>query len=73
MGDLLSYPDNLLSTLVKPPLPPYPHPHPHPPLQCCTNVHAISPEFQHCIGGGGGGGEKATHFEMNSCFLKTPV
>ena len=23
------------------------------PLQCWTRVHAISPEFQHCIGGGG--------------------
>ena len=26
------------------------------PLQCWTRVHAISPEFQHCIVGGGGGG-----------------
>ena len=24
-----------------------------PPLQCWTRVHAISPEFQHCIGGRG--------------------
>ena len=49
--------------------------HPHffslsfcpPPLQCWTRVHAISPEFQHCILGGG----EATHFETNnSAFLK---
>ena len=37
------------STLVEPlPLPP-------PLLQCWTGVHAISPEFQHCIGGLEGG------------------
>ena len=30
---------------------------PPPPLQCWTSVHAISPEFQHCMGGRGGGGE----------------
>ena len=36
------------STLVQPlPLPPSPL------LQCWTRVHAISPEFQHCIGGWG--------------------
>ena len=45
---------------------------PPPPLQCWTRVHAISPEFQHCIGGrGGGGGVEATHFKTdNSAFLK---
>ena len=30
-------------------------PSPFPLLQCWTRVHAISPEFQHCIGGLGGG------------------
>ena len=45
---------------------------PPPPLQCWTSVHAISPEFQHCMGEGGGGGEgKATQFETeNSAFVK---
>ena len=39
------------------------------PLQCWARVHAISPEFQHCIGGGGGG--EATHFEAdNRAFSK---
>ena len=33
------------------------------PIQCWTRVHAISPEFQHCIEGGGGGGQRGTHFE----------
>ena len=42
---------------------------PSPLLQCWTRVHAISPEFQHCIGGEEGG--EATHFETdNSAFLK---
>ena len=27
-------------------------------LQCWTHVHAISPEFQHCIGGVGGGRQR---------------
>ena len=41
---------------------------PPPTLQCWTRVHAISPEFQHCIGGWRG---KATHFKTdNSAFLK---
>ena len=32
----------------------FPPPPPPPPLlQCRTRVHAISPEFQHCIGAGG--------------------
>ena len=46
-------------------------PSPIPP-QCWTRVHAISPEFQHCIGGGGGGGGgEATHFKTeHSAFLK---
>ena len=47
-------------------------PSPPPPLllQCWTRVHAISPEFQHYIGGWGGGGE-ATHFKTeHSAFLK---
>ena len=47
---------------------------PPPPLQCWTSVHAISPEFQHGMGGRGGGeGEegKATQFETeNSAFVK---
>ena len=30
---------------------PDPPPSP-PPTQCCTRVHVISPEFQHCIGVG---------------------
>ena len=34
-------------TCSAPPLTPHP-------LQCWTRVHAISPEFQHCIGGRGG-------------------
>ena len=38
------------STVVQPPIPP-----PPPPVQCWTRLHAISPEFQHCIGVGGGG------------------
>ena len=43
---------------------------PPPPLQCWTSVHAISPEFQHCMGGRGGEG-KATQFETeNSAFVK---
>ena len=52
------------STLVQPlPLPPL--------LQCWTRVHAIFPEFQHCIGGWG---EGATHFKTdNSAFFKTSV
>ena len=46
-----------------------PHPTAPPtPVQCRTRVHAISPEFQHCMGGGRG---EATHFEMdNGAFLK---
>ena len=32
---------------------PSPSPSPPPLLQCQTRVHAISPEFQHCIGAGG--------------------
>ena len=46
---------------------------PHPPsLQCWARVHAISPEFQHCMGAGLGG--KETHFETeNSAFLKLSV
>ena len=48
------------------PLTPAPtHP---PPLQCWTRVHAISPEFQHCMGGGGGA-MKATHFEKENSFF----
>ena len=48
------------STLVQP--------LPLPLLQCWTRVHAISPEFQHCIGGWGGG---AKHFKTDkSAFLK---
>ena len=44
---------------------------PPPPLQCWTSVHAISPEFQHCMGGRGGGGGEATQFETeNSVFVK---
>ena len=35
-------------------------PPPAPPVQCCTRVHAIFPEFQHCIGGGRGGGGQGT-------------
>ena len=44
------------------------HPLPLSPLlQCWTRVQAISPEFQHCIGGGVGG--EATHFKTdNSAF-----
>ena len=43
-------------------------PSPSPLLQCWTGVHAISPEFQHCIGGGG-----AKHFKTdNSAFFKIP-
>ena len=34
-------------------------PPPPPSLQCSTRVHAISPEFQHCMGRG----EDETHFE----------
>ena len=34
------------------PLPPPPHP--PTPLKCWTRLNAISPEFQHCIGGEGG-------------------
>ena len=30
-----------------------------PPLQCWTSVYAISPEFQHCMGGRGGGESNA--------------
>ena len=53
------------STLVQPLLP-------FSSLQCWKRVHAISPEFQHCIGGWGEG--KATHFETdNSAFLKNSV
>ena len=44
---------------------------PPPPPQCWTSVHAISPEFQHCMGGKGGGEGKATQFETeNSAFVK---
>ena len=40
-------------------------------LECWKRVHAISLEFQHCIGGGGGGGGEATYFPTdNSAFLK---
>ena len=46
---------------------PSPSPSPPPLLQCQTRVHAISPEFQHCIGAGGG----ATNFKTdNSAFCK---
>ena len=45
------------------------HPLPLSPLlQCWTRVQAISPKFQHCIGGRG---EEATHFKTdNSAFWK---
>ena len=39
-------PNKFIYTCSAPPPPP-------PLLQCWTRVHAISPEFQHCIGGGG--------------------
>ena len=46
-------------------------PSPPPPLQCWTSVHAISPEFQHCMGGSGGGKSNAI-WDGKQCFCKTP-
>ena len=55
-------PNKFIYTCSAPPPPPL--------LQCWTRVHAISPEFQHCIGGWG---EEATHFKTDkSAFFKIP-
>ena len=49
-------PNKLIYTCSAVPLPP-------PLLQCWTRVHAISPEFQHCIGGRKrGGGRESNAF-----------
>ena len=48
-----------------PPRPTYPS---H--LQCWTLVHAISPEFQHCIGWGRGVGQQCNFQKDSSAFWK---